>query len=61
MQPVPAGVPIGGMPGIARMIHNHDAHLFSIELARVVHPFRPLAPDVRFPLAALGIQQFPRS
>ena len=61
VQPVPAGMPIGRMPRIARMIHHHDAHFFSIELARVVHPFRPLAPDVRLPLAALGIDQFPGS
>src|ERR671910_1375241 len=49
VQPVATGVPVGGMPRIARMIHHHDADLFSIELARIVHPFRPLAPHVRLP------------
>ena len=49
------------MPRIAWMIHHHDAHFFSIDLARVVHPFRPLPPHVRLPFAALGVHQFPRS
>src|SRR4029450_8514641 len=55
VQAVPPRMPIRRVSRIIGMIHHHHANSFAIEFAQVIDPLRPLAPDIRFPLATLSI------
>src|SRR5687768_17895536 len=57
VQPVPARMPVRRMARVAWMIHHHDTQPFSVDLAGVIHPFGPLAPDIGLALAPLGVPQ----